>query len=81
MGVVCGPGLPPLPFCLRPSSRHVTPRPRACAGRLAAVVVSGLRGPGAAAEEEAVVAEAGVFGAPARGARPFGGGGGRVFFG
>lgn len=45
MGVVCGPGLPPLPFCLRPSSRHVTPRPRACAGRLAAVAVSGLRGP------------------------------------
>lgn len=45
VGVVCGPGLPTLPFCLRPSSRHVTPRPRACAGRLAAVVVSGLRGP------------------------------------
>lgn len=34
-----------LPFCLRPSSRHVTPRPRACAPRLAAVVVSGLRAP------------------------------------
>lgn len=34
---------PPLPFCLRPSSRHVTPRPRACASRPAAAAVSGLR--------------------------------------
>lgn len=45
VGVAYGAGLPPLPFRLRPSSRHVTPRPRACASRLVAVVVSGLGGP------------------------------------
>ena len=32
------------PLCLRPSSRHVMPRPRACASQLVADAVSGLRG-------------------------------------
>lgn len=36
--------LPTFPLCLRPSSRHVTPRSRACASQLVADAVSGLRG-------------------------------------
>lgn len=35
---------PTFPLCLRPSSRHVMPRPRACASSLVVAAVSGLRG-------------------------------------
>lgn len=84
-GGACGRGLrarapssPLLPSPFEPPRNATSPRMRRATGGGGCFRAPGA---GAAAEEEAVVAEAGVFGAPARGARPFGGGGGRVFFG